>query len=116
MDALAVSEVSFSSDDLSAKIYWIYGFDQYGIVAGPKAVDVTVGISINESPEIILFPNPVSEITNIHLNTYARCEIEISSLNGQLIHSEEMEGTTHQINLSTFQKGVYFLPSDLLTL
>ncbi len=26
-----------------------------------------------------------------------------------MIHRTEMEGTSHQIDLSTFQKGVYFI-------
>jgi len=35
--------------------------------------------------------------------------IEITSLNGQQILSGEMEGTSHQIDLSSFQKGIYFI-------
>ena len=35
--------------------------------------------------------------------------IEIHSLNGQLIYSTRMEVSSHQIDLSSFQKGVYFI-------
>ena len=35
--------------------------------------------------------------------------IEIISLNGQLQLSKEMEGTIHQIDLSSFQTGIYYI-------
>jgi hypothetical protein len=35
--------------------------------------------------------------------------VEISSAKGQHISMHEMEGTTLQIDLSSFEKGVYFL-------
>ncbi len=33
----------------------------------------------------------------------------ITSLNGQLLYSDKIEGPTHQIDLSSFQKGLYFI-------
>ncbi len=110
MDALADSEVSFSTDDLQTKSYWIYGLDQYGIVTGPTAVEVvTVGISDYNPPKIMLYPNPATSIVTIQTDRYTIYDISVSYLNGQEIYKMEMEGTTHQIDLSSFQKGVYFI-------
>ena len=110
-DALADSEVSFSTEDLSTKSYWIYGFDQYGIVTEPHSVDVvtSIGANTNKSPEIMLFPNPVKETVTFQTNRYDEYDLSISSLNGQLLYSTLMEGTSYQIDLSSFQKGFYFI-------
>ena len=35
--------------------------------------------------------------------------MEITSLNGQLLLSQELKGPTHYLDLSSFQKGVYFI-------
>lgn len=35
--------------------------------------------------------------------------IEITSLNGQLLYSDLLEGPTHQIDLSSFENGLYFI-------
>jgi hypothetical protein len=36
-------------------------------------------------------------------------EIEITSLKGQLLYSDRREGPTNQIELSSFEKGLYFI-------
>jgi len=110
VDALAESEVSFSTDDLFTRAYWIYGFDQYGIVTGPVAVEVVpVGISTINRAEVGMYPNPVTSILTIHMNIHSLYDLTISSLNGQLIHDSIFEGSSHQLDLSSFQKGVYFI-------
>ena len=102
----------FSTEDLNLKkgSYSIYAFDNYGIVTGPVDVQVTpVGISSNQLPEISLYPNPSNGIVTIRLNRQDIYDISITSINGQLLHSAVMEGTTHQIDLSSFKKGVYLI-------
>lgn len=81
-DVLADTEISFSTDDLSKRPYWIYGFDRYGIVSGPLTVQ-----------------------SGMHGIYY----IAISALNGQLLYNERMEGITQQIDLSSLQEGVYII-------
>jgi hypothetical protein len=56
-----------------------------------------------------IYPNPANDIITIQINTQEAHIVEISSLNGQLIFSNKMEGPTHQIDLSYFQKGLYFI-------
>jgi hypothetical protein len=50
-----------------------------------------------------------SDILHIKTSILERFDIEIASLNGQLIHSSELEGPNHQLDLSSFKKGVYFI-------
>jgi hypothetical protein len=35
--------------------------------------------------------------------------IELTSLNGKSLYNSKVEGPTHQIDLSSFQKGLYFI-------
>ena len=111
-DALAGSEVSFSTDGLTKTEYWIYGFDQYGIVAGPISVHIqpvsTIEI-VGNPPKIAVFPNPAKESVTVQTTISTVYDIVITSINGQLIYQEGVEGTIHQIDLSPFQKGVYFI-------
>lgn len=58
---------------------------------------------------LIIYPNPTNSQFTIETDNPDHYSIEITSLNGQQILTGEMEGTTHQIDLSSFQKGVYFI-------
>ena len=56
-----------------------------------------------------IYPNPTYELVTIKSIQQGHKSIEITSLNGQLIFNEEIEGMSHQIDLSAFYKGVYFI-------
>jgi len=56
-----------------------------------------------------IFPNPTSGLMTVQASISTRAEIEISSLNGQLIYIGKMEGSSHQIDFSPFREGVYFI-------
>jgi len=58
---------------------------------------------------ISAYPNPANNLLTVETNAAGQHTVEIHSLNGQLIYSTEMEGPTHQIDLSSFQKGLYFI-------
>jgi hypothetical protein len=88
----------------------------YGHVCWRDTLLITV--QEPESPDLIddvrthkarIYPNPTNNQLTIETEKSDRYSIEIASLNGQLIFSTLMEGTTHQLDLSTFQKGVYFI-------
>jgi photosystem II stability/assembly factor-like uncharacterized protein len=70
--------------------------------------DITTIIESN-SGVFRVYPNPAKDILTIETNNLGQQSVEISSLKGQLIYSTNMEGTTHQIDLSSFQKGFYFI-------
>jgi hypothetical protein len=56
-----------------------------------------------------IYPNPTNDILTIETSVPALHTIEITSLNGQLLYSDKIEGSSHQIDLSSFQKGLYFI-------
>ena len=58
---------------------------------------------------ISIYPNPTSSLLNIRAKQPGMYNVEISSLNGQLVLHKELEGTSHQLDISSFQKGVYFI-------
>jgi YD repeat-containing protein len=58
---------------------------------------------------IKLYPNPVNDLLTIETEKPGQYTIEITSLNGQLLYNDRMEGPTHQIDLSSFEKGLYFI-------
>lgn len=56
-----------------------------------------------------IYPNPTNDLLTIQTNDPGQHFIEITSLNGQLLFNDKVEGPTHQINLYSFQKGLYFI-------
>ena len=58
---------------------------------------------------ISIYPNPSNSILTIETGISDHYNIEITCLNGQMMYKTEMEGTTYQLDLSSFQKGVYFI-------
>jgi hypothetical protein len=62
-----------------------------------------------ECQKCFIYPNPTSDFANIETDDLKTYTIEIHSLNGQLLQSTQMEGPTHQIDLSSFEKGLYFI-------
>jgi hypothetical protein len=72
-------------------------------------LNCTTGFTEYNNDGFHLYPNPTNDLLTIETSQPGIRFIEITSLNGQLILSREMEGTTHQLDLSSFQKGVYFI-------
>ncbi len=64
---------------------------------------------VNPHDQLWIYPNPTSAVLNIEADIVRKCSIEITSMFGQLIFNGKMEGTSHQIDLSAFQKGVYYI-------
>lgn len=58
---------------------------------------------------INIYPNPTNSILTIETEQPDHYSINITSINGQLIFSTTMKGTSHQLDLSSFQKGLYFI-------
>jgi hypothetical protein len=63
----------------------------------------------SELREFKLYPNPTSGSLTIETLQPERLWIKITSLNGQLLFSDNFEGNTHQLDLSSFERGVYFI-------
>ena len=70
-------------------------------------------VGIHNSKEIDdfskIYPNPANDLITIETKISGPYSIELNSVNGQLIYNSITEGTTHQIDFSSFQKGVYLI-------
>ena len=69
----------------------------------------TTGIDGRSLPGLSIYPNPATNLLTIETKSLEQYNIEITSLNGQLLYTDKIEGPTHQINLSSFQKGLYLI-------
>ncbi|MEE9461898.1 MAG: T9SS type A sorting domain-containing protein, partial [Bacteroidales bacterium] len=66
-------------------------------------------ISANHAESIVVYPIPAYDNIIIQTTISGEFTIKITSVNGQLLYSDKIEGPTHQIDLSSFQKGLYFI-------
>lgn len=67
------------------------------------------GLKDIKIPGLLVFPNPTNSLITIHTESYERYNIQITSMSGQLILNEKLEGNTQQIDLSSFHEGVYYI-------
>ena len=78
----------------------------------------TAGNEPHNEGRISIYPNPTHGSFHMEAVKTAAYSIEISTPNGQLLHSTEFEGSSWQIDLSSFKNGVYFITirsNDFLT-
>ena len=80
-----------------------------GCAASCELTVTTVGVQYSLTTHLSLFPNPTSDLLTIQTNDPGIHQLEITSLNGQSVYNGEMEGSSHQLDLSSFQKGVYIV-------
>jgi hypothetical protein len=55
------------------------------------------------------FPNPTQKITTIQTKETGVYSLEIFSLTGQVLHREDFTGKSVKVDLSSYNKGVYFI-------
>jgi len=98
----------FEMDSLTYSI-----IDEFGGTAIAKVIiyKSNIGVKIENltSDQFHIYPNPVTDKLTIQSGEIRKQLIDITSINGKLIYSSWMEGTSHQLDLSSLQKGVYFI-------
>jgi N-acetylneuraminic acid mutarotase/predicted GH43/DUF377 family glycosyl hydrolase len=73
-------------------------------------VSVTsVGVRDIHTVKVDLFPNPSTDHINLNMGQTDIYSVEIFSNTGRIICQRDFEGYSHQIDLTSFQKGVYFI-------
>ena len=76
------------------------------------------GIEAKPDSKVSVYPNPAYDMITISSAQADHLSVEITSTKGQLISIQEMDGNTLQLDLSSFQKGVYLITirsKDFLT-
>ena len=69
----------------------------------------TLEIANQHIQRISVFPNPVSRLLTFESPDPGEHSVKIFSLDGQMVHSREMEVVSNQVDLSSLRNGVYFI-------
>jgi len=103
---------------LECVLVWEVPFPPEGVevdtTGSPNVVfakDYCAGAGVEDYSQtgLSIYPNPSSSIFTIKIEQSDHYSIYFTTLSGQMVFSTEMEGTTHQIDLSSFQRGVYVI-------
>lgn len=72
-----------------------------------------VGVDKMQTPEISIYPNPVSEMLNVRIADFIKANrISIYNLIGELLVEQSINSTHVMINVSTLPTGTYLLKID----
>ena len=102
--------------DLTIGEYWIYIVDQCDNISykepfGVRKEEITaLGNSI--------YPNPVDDVLIIEPHVCGEYTVDIVTVTGRIIQSRTFTGSSQSLDLSSFQKGIYFIAirsKDLVT-
>lgn len=99
-------------EDLAAGFYVVNLSDTNGcsISSGEIEVELSTAVSFQTSLAYSIFPNPVtSNFINVIGDEQANLDYYIVSSSGQLLKSGQLNITTQQIQLTEFEKGMYYL-------
>ena len=114
-DGSDLSSCKISGSELGPgeHIYWVVVTDTNSCSTSDSIVITVIDPSslnfANAGNIIRIYPNPTNDLLTIEPGSIDIHSIEITSLNGQLIYSTSLGGTIHQIDLSSFQNGIYFI-------
>jgi hypothetical protein len=90
----------------------VVAFTENNILTVKKYSYNSVTGTENQSKDLQLltcFPNPASDKITIYTRGSGGHSMRISSLTGQVIYQQGFRGTSLNVDLSSFQKGVYFI-------
>jgi len=78
-----------------------------------SATNCTLGLDNFLKNKVTIYPNPIRDFTNIHINENLGSQIEVSIINqlGQdlLVQKKEIVNYDFTLNLSNYDSGVYYL-------
>jgi hypothetical protein len=75
-----------------------------------SVASASVYISEKSPPfEFTIYPNPVIDVLNVEASYSGVKELIITNPSGKSLYSELFGRTTHQINISSFEKGIYVI-------
>ena len=93
-------------------VYNLWSFDTTNSsVAGNIGTAGALNVSNYEPAKVNIFPNPISEIFTLQLNsTYKNIDIEILSVTGKLIQKRKFKNSNKEtLDVSNLDAGIYFI-------
>jgi hypothetical protein len=85
---------------------WRYNPLAGGVSLRQPAEELT---TIENTNAPVLFPNPATGVFNINLQTDGTSQIEVYSMNGELLFSKTTNAATEQIDASQWASGIYLV-------
>ncbi len=119
-DTLAVTWNEGSYDGNTAGTYTIYGditleagITNPGNLQGEVnvTVDEEVGISVKETTDIQVYPNPASSVIHVESGKTIT-NIQLVDITGRLITQKQINAKSSHINVNTLSEGYYLLNID----
>lgn len=90
--------------------YLVYARDSSGNISVPGELTIEgVGIEKMSDKNIKIYPNPFDDQLRIETDSPGHCYIEITSLSGRSLLDITMAAPANQLDLSSFQKGIYII-------
>ncbi len=113
LDSVAAIEedvVTINISGLGNGVYWLYARDDSDNISEPKEFTIMgVGVENIFSGQTRIFHAPTNNLITVQTKEPGEYSFELISMNGRIILSRNFNGDMHQIDLSSFQKGVYFI-------
>ena len=78
-----------------------------GLHVADWPLDISVGISRQETSELNIYPNPATDFVNIEVPANVSGTIVIRDISGKIIHKENSVKGVNTINVEGFNSGVY---------
>ena len=105
-DVLAVNVNPDGNHTTCAIPAYLYALDWFKGFLSDQSVDIPIDPA---DLQMSVFPNPVSTMLTVETRISGEYAVEIRSINGQLVYTQNMEGNSHRIDLSGIEKGVYMV-------
>jgi S-formylglutathione hydrolase len=118
VDVTADEEIDFNLSEFEPGNYLVYAVSNENMVSNIPAefsiIPGTTSISFpkkdqSSTTSVEVFPIPARENITLLIDTQYPYEITITALNGQQTQLESFRKSKCQIDLSSFEKGVYFI-------
>jgi len=104
---------AFGSEYDSTMSPQVLGFMINWIQNNVQACGTATVWNVEENSTLSVYPNPSSEIINIHLTRNTNTPFVLMDINGEIILQGILEGgKTKQVDLTRLKKGLYFLRVD----
>jgi len=104
------TETSFVDSGLAAGFfeYYVVAVYYFGESGNSAPAYVLVGVNELDANQFQVYPNPAKDMLNIqsdyHINSYI-----VMNNAGQLVSSKDIESNNFQINVSQYERGIYFI-------
>lgn len=96
------------------KLYWVRNGCGVGLVDSPATVrvEVVTGVEDPMTEEILIAPNPTSDLLHIKFNASGKRSLELFDVRGISRMKQPVNEKTNEVNIRELQTGIYILRID----